>query len=193
MTDKSSTYELLVEEETLIADAAELICQLLERDGISRQDLATRLGKTKGFVSQLLTGERNMTLRTLASVLFVLGHRFELAAKPLSAARTYPTVLGTAAAGQQLDARRGGSHNHHEVWRYVAAVAESSEKPKGIERERLLFASLQTEPQAGGLKTGSQVHDLQLARERRRRAGDARSGRDVAGRDARDLYRLVGS
>jgi transcriptional regulator with XRE-family HTH domain len=83
MTDHG-TYALLVAEETLIADATELICQVMEQDGVSRQELARRLGKTKGFVSQLLTGERNMTLRTLADVLFALGHRFELTVKPLS-------------------------------------------------------------------------------------------------------------
>ena len=85
-------YSPLVEQETLIADATELICQVMEVEGINRQDLATRLGKSKGFVSQILTGERNMTLRTLADVMFALGHRFELAAKPLAAPRTYETT-----------------------------------------------------------------------------------------------------
>jgi transcriptional regulator with XRE-family HTH domain len=80
---KKSDYERLVAQETLILEATELIVELLERHSISRQDLARKLGKSKGFVTQLLSGERNMTLRTLADLGYVLGQRIELNPHPL--------------------------------------------------------------------------------------------------------------
>jgi transcriptional regulator with XRE-family HTH domain len=86
MTPKATNttdYERLVAQETLILDATEAIVELLQEQGVSRQELAARLGKSKGFVSQLLSGERNMTLRTLADLAYVLGQRCSLAIRAL--------------------------------------------------------------------------------------------------------------
>jgi len=91
--ERTPEYERLVAQETLIADATELICDVMERQGVSRLDLARRLGKSKGFVSQILTGERNMTLRTFADVLFALGHRAELCVAPKNAERKHAPDL----------------------------------------------------------------------------------------------------
>jgi transcriptional regulator with XRE-family HTH domain len=73
-------YERLLAQERLILDATEAIVELLDEQKVSRQELAALLGKSKGFISQLLSGERNMTLRTLADLGYVLGRRFSLAA-----------------------------------------------------------------------------------------------------------------
>jgi transcriptional regulator with XRE-family HTH domain len=59
--------------EGLIADTAQLICDLLERRNMKRADLARLLNKTPAFVSQLLNGKANMTVRTLAEVVHALG------------------------------------------------------------------------------------------------------------------------
>lgn len=58
----------------LIMDVTEAICEMIEKEGISRQELANRIGRTKGFVSQLLNGSRNMTLNTLAEIVVALGY-----------------------------------------------------------------------------------------------------------------------
>jgi transcriptional regulator with XRE-family HTH domain len=71
-------YERLLAQERLILDATEAIVGLLEDQKVSRQELARRLGKSKGFVSQLLSGERNMTLRTLADLGYALGRSFSV-------------------------------------------------------------------------------------------------------------------
>lgn len=65
----------LLAQEELILDITEQICEFLEKEKISRADLARRLGKSKAFVTQLLGGGRNLTLRTLADVISVLGGR----------------------------------------------------------------------------------------------------------------------
>lgn len=63
----------LVAQETLITEATEALWNALERAGINKSELAERLGTTKGHVSQVLGGSRNMTLRTLSDICFVLG------------------------------------------------------------------------------------------------------------------------
>jgi transcriptional regulator with XRE-family HTH domain len=71
-------FRRLFAQEDLILEVTETICELLENEKISRKELADRLGKTKGFVSQLLNGGRNLTLRTVADILHVLGYRASL-------------------------------------------------------------------------------------------------------------------
>lgn len=60
-------------QEELILDVTERICELMEQQGVSRSELARRLGKTKGYVTQLLDGRTNMTIRTICDVFDALG------------------------------------------------------------------------------------------------------------------------
>ena len=58
----------LLREEALIQDAAEAVSVVMQEEGISKAQLAKRMGRTKGFITQLLSGGRNLTLRTLAGL-----------------------------------------------------------------------------------------------------------------------------
>ncbi|MFZ5450412.1 MAG: helix-turn-helix domain-containing protein [Thermodesulfobacteriota bacterium] len=71
-------FARLVAQGDLIMEVTETLCELLEKENISRKELADRLGKSKGFVSQLLNGGRNLTLRTVADILHVLGYKVTL-------------------------------------------------------------------------------------------------------------------
>ena len=71
-------FRKLLAQEELILEVTETICDLLEKEKISRKELADRLGKSKGFISQLLNGGRNLTLRTVADILHVLGYKVTL-------------------------------------------------------------------------------------------------------------------
>jgi transcriptional regulator with XRE-family HTH domain len=71
-------FARLMAQGDLIMEVTETLCELLEKEKISRKELADRLGKTKGFISQLLNGGRNLTLRTVADILHVLGYRAHL-------------------------------------------------------------------------------------------------------------------
>ncbi len=86
--ESESDYDRLLAQERLILDATEAIVALLEEQGVTRQDLAARLGKSKGFISQLLSGERNMTLRTLADLGHALGRSFSVV--PSAASSSMP-------------------------------------------------------------------------------------------------------
>jgi transcriptional regulator with XRE-family HTH domain len=78
-TDKiTQTQEGLLawHQERAIFETTEMICKILEKDGVSRAELASRLGKTPGFISQLLDGTANMTTRTISDVFTVLGYEY---------------------------------------------------------------------------------------------------------------------
>jgi transcriptional regulator with XRE-family HTH domain len=62
----------LVAQEILITDVTEAIWKAIEETGITKADLAEKMGTTKSHVSQVLNGSRNMTLRTLADICFGL-------------------------------------------------------------------------------------------------------------------------
>jgi transcriptional regulator with XRE-family HTH domain len=71
-------FRRLLAQEELILEVTETLCELLEKEKVSRKELADRLGKTKGFVSQLLNGGRNLTLRTVGNIIHVLGYKVSL-------------------------------------------------------------------------------------------------------------------
>ena len=71
-------FARLMAQGDLIMEVTETLCELLEKEKISRKELAERLGKSKGFVSQLLNGGRNLTLRTVADILHVLGYKVSI-------------------------------------------------------------------------------------------------------------------
>ncbi len=66
----------------------------MERRGVSRSELAARLGVSRGFVSQLFTGSSNLTLRTMAAVTRALDCDLDLEVK-----RPRPLLLRGIPAG----------------------------------------------------------------------------------------------
>lgn len=62
----------LMEQERLIVEVAETLSRLMDEHGISRAELARQLGKTPAFVTKLLSGENNFTLRTLSDIAFAM-------------------------------------------------------------------------------------------------------------------------
>ncbi len=71
-------YRRLYAIEGLITDAAELVARLMEEKVVNKAELARRLGKSRAWVTQLLSGKANMTIRTLAEVVYVLGAEVKL-------------------------------------------------------------------------------------------------------------------
>lgn len=67
---------LLVQEQTIVELTIE-VCRLMERQGVSKSELARRMGRTKGQISQMLSGGRNLTIRSLSDLLLALGRRLE--------------------------------------------------------------------------------------------------------------------
>lgn len=74
----------LYQQERLILEVTELIYSVMLEQGIGKAALAARLGKSRAFVTQLLDGRANMTLRTISDVLGALGKSLNVSAGELS-------------------------------------------------------------------------------------------------------------
>jgi len=70
--------QLAYEEELLTGAVTDSLNALLHSLGLTQRELAHRLGVSEGRVSQVLTGNENVTLATLASFGWALGVRFDL-------------------------------------------------------------------------------------------------------------------
>lgn len=116
----------LFQQERAILEVTERICELMEEKGVSRTELAARLGKTKGHVSQLLDGSRNLTLRTLADVFTALGESMYVHHGPLAATVKQTMTLSATDGG-------GGDPVAWRSWRPVTRWAPKQSGGNGIE------------------------------------------------------------
>lgn len=74
---------VLFEEERAVFVATELLSRIMEERGLSRADLARLIGTSRANITTLLSGQRNMTIRTFARLAARLGVRVEMRAEPL--------------------------------------------------------------------------------------------------------------
>jgi transcriptional regulator with XRE-family HTH domain len=88
----------LFQQERSIYEVTAMLEALMEEQGISRAELAKRLGRTKGWVTQLLDGESNKTIRTVADVCAVLGQEFCSYHQPIRIGRERQPASSTAKA-----------------------------------------------------------------------------------------------
>ncbi len=64
-------------EELKAVDVAADLTLLLNHAGVSRADLARKLGWSRARVSQVLSGQENITVQTIATVAGALGYTFD--------------------------------------------------------------------------------------------------------------------
>ena len=90
--------------EELAFEATELIAELMEKKHVSKTELAQRIGKSKAYVTQVLSGSRNITMHTLAGLTFALGYKAKLAAAPRAEApgENQHRTIEAPAAGRRL-------------------------------------------------------------------------------------------
>ena len=90
-------FDRLLAEEELILAATELVAEAMSARGTNRKGLADLLGVSQGEITQRMSGTRNLTLRSLASMLHVLGVEATIVEK-------HPQIA--ALSGQALSAPR---------------------------------------------------------------------------------------
>lgn len=77
---KKSTFRKVFEDldkkvlrqELIILDVTEQIWAVLNKRKLKKQELAKRMNMSKSNISQLLSGSRNMTLRSLSDIAYAL-------------------------------------------------------------------------------------------------------------------------
>lgn len=67
----------------LIMNVTEDILVMMESKQINKKQLGERLGKSRAYIGQLLSGERNMTLSTLSDVCLELGIKPKIDITPI--------------------------------------------------------------------------------------------------------------
>jgi transcriptional regulator with XRE-family HTH domain len=72
LTDDPGEMQIF-QQERLVVEITELMCKAMKESGVKRGQLAEMLNKSKGRITQILNGETNLTLRTVADVFTALG------------------------------------------------------------------------------------------------------------------------
>lgn len=83
----------LFQQEFAIYEVTGLLEELMEQLGVSRSELASRMGCSKGWITQLLDGESNKSVRTIAGAFAALNHELHFSTKPISIGREAPYEL----------------------------------------------------------------------------------------------------
>lgn len=68
--------------EDLIFEITEAICKTMHERHITKAELSRRAGVSKSNVTQLLSGDHNMRLTTVADLLYALGSKLQVSAVP---------------------------------------------------------------------------------------------------------------
>ena len=69
--------------EDLIFEITEEICKVMEEKGISKAELSRLAGVSKSNITQLLSGDHNMRLTTVADLLYALDSKMAVSTVPL--------------------------------------------------------------------------------------------------------------
>jgi len=101
------TTETQIDDEmlALVTHLTNEINWYMRERGLSRADLAARMGVSPGRVSQILGGGENLTLRTLAALSTALDAHFDLELSPLKTGDSY-----TSHGPGQAEAAPAGNH-----------------------------------------------------------------------------------
>ena len=70
--------------EDLIFEVTETISKVMHEKGVNKSDLSKIAGVTKSNITQLLSGDHNMRLSTIADLLYALDSKLSVTAVPLS-------------------------------------------------------------------------------------------------------------
>lgn len=70
--NQSKKNQRLLARERLVYNATEDLLVIMERKGISKIELSKKIGKSRSYITQILSGARNMTLGSLSDICFAI-------------------------------------------------------------------------------------------------------------------------
>jgi len=103
-------------QEKLILEVTEVIAEFMQRKNVRKVELARRLNKSKGYITQVLNGRANMTLRTVADVMWAVDCSLSVTARPL---------------GFEAYAESGGEYDFSSVEKFYSHPHIQTLQPQG--------------------------------------------------------------
>ena len=64
--------------EAVMLEFTEVICELMEKQNISRSEVARKLGVSPAYITKILRGNANMTIRTMVALANIFNHKIEI-------------------------------------------------------------------------------------------------------------------
>lgn len=107
--------------EVAVDDFTEEVIETMARRGVSRSELARRLGTSKAYVTKLLGGDANFTLMTMVKLALALGAELRVHLAPAGTHTWWLDVAGQPVREHRMVARATGSGV---VWAGRAGVAQ---------------------------------------------------------------------
>jgi transcriptional regulator with XRE-family HTH domain len=104
----------LYRQEKLLVDVTELLASVMQTKGMSRAELARAIGKSKAFVTQVLRGNQNMTLRTVADLFGAMRHEVVVQAQPVRMRSKHVRADESSTHGSLLASHRQGETSRRE-------------------------------------------------------------------------------
>jgi len=99
--------DLDIIEESALAMAQSTIQNAINRSGISRAEMARRTGRNRSFVSRILSGTHNLTVKTLARSMAVCG--FEVRFQPIALEWNWAAVHPPSPQKKNMEPANAGS------------------------------------------------------------------------------------
>lgn len=103
-------YMRLFQQERAIFDVTNQLESAMEECGVTRAQLAELLGKSRGWVTQLLDGEANKTIRTIADAFSVLGQEFRSFYQPIRVSNKIGRTAATSSRHAAASSKNAGLH-----------------------------------------------------------------------------------
>ena len=102
--------------ESVLFDITEKISLEMKKSGISKTELAQRLGKSKAFVTRILKGNHNMTLKTLLSISMAMNLKLNVDLKSTESIHSYSQgfkdqAFENCVLNESLDLTREDNHD----------------------------------------------------------------------------------
>lgn len=97
-------------EESALAGAQAAIQNVMDRSGLKKADVARKMGRPASFISRMLRGGHNLTVKTLARALAACGFEVRFVARPIHWGWLTPTAPSNPKA-----VPGGGSSDSHPV------------------------------------------------------------------------------
>ena len=91
--DIKDLYQEEYAETAAVLDAANLISEAMEEMGLNQTELARMLGVSRGYVSRLLSGNENMSIKNVARILFKLGKKYKQTVIAIETNNDYGKVI----------------------------------------------------------------------------------------------------